>query len=258
VATKIAALPTWVRLIIVITLIMFVINLVFFTGPLAALFSTLSATVAFKEFAAVAGTLFGTFIGAWFAFQFASLQRRTERTAKEVAAGNLALFTLQRMWEEIRYHQIQSVESYRNKPDAWLNLPVGPPLNPGRSFNVGDLSFVLQADARTFQEVILQEDRYHLVRYLIEEHRQTVSSQVVPALERAGIKVGDRIPINVGHFEEGLISTNTTHKLRVLTRFIISNIDEDEVSIRAAFKTLRAVLKTIHPEQKFFDFDPKA
>lgn len=246
--------PFWLRLVVAITLLMFAVNLFFFLAPGIAFATWIGkAGITGKELLTGAGALMGSFVGAWFAFRFAQHQRKQEKDNGEVAAGNLALFTLTTMYNELQQHQKEIVEPYRGKADAWLNLHVSQPLNPNLRFEIKDLVFVMQADAAVFQQLLLEESRFQFAAYLIEEHRRLALVETWPRLEAAGLHIGDNRPENE---IEAIIGVSVVHRLKITTDAIIKNIDEDVKSSLDAFVKLRSALKSIHPKRKFIDFKP--
>jgi hypothetical protein len=172
--------PFWFRLVVVVVLALTAINLFFFLVPLTALLAAASQLITGRGLLTGLGTLSATFIGAWLAFKFATLKSERERIDNEVAAGNRALFTLSWMWNEIRQHQKEIIDPYRDKPDAWFNLHVSPPLNSELSLDMKELSFVMESNASVFQQVFLEEERFRLAAHLIEEHKQLICTQTWP------------------------------------------------------------------------------
>jgi hypothetical protein len=250
-AYRTADFPFWLRLIVVVTLCLLAINIFFFAGPLAVLLPAFSAFTP-KDILAGLGTILGTFFGAWLAFRFANIKAKREKIDENVAAGNRALFTLTFMYNGVRQHQKEIVEPYRGKRDSWLNLHVGSPLNEERSFSMKDLSFLMEADPETYQSLFLEEERYRLVVYLVEDHRKIILEHAWPRLEGAGLEIGD------GDFEteiKKILGPSIVKRLTVTTDGIIRNIDENEKSHRDAFVRLRAALKKIYPDRKFIQFE---
>jgi hypothetical protein len=124
--TKAADFPFWLRVIVIVALGFFVINLLFFLVPSARFIAWASPMLSGKEILSGAGTLVASFAGAWFAFRFARYQRERDKMDTDVAAGNRALFILTNMFNALRQHQKEVVDPYRNRHDAWLNLHVWP------------------------------------------------------------------------------------------------------------------------------------
>ena len=247
-----ARYPSWLRCIIVVTLILFAANLFFVLEPAVAFLTWVLINLQITEnIYGVVGTLIASFAGAWFAFKFARMQRDKERIDNEIAAGNRALFTLSVMWNETKQHQKEVVEPCRGKVDAWLNLHVSQPLNERLSFDMKDLSFLMQSDPTVFQQMILEEERFRFAAYLIEEHRTLALTETWPRLESAGLRIGESRP--QGEIEM-ILGAGMVQKLKVTTDAIITNFDRNEVSLREAFTNLRIALKKTYPDRKFIDF----
>src|SRR5262245_40198987 len=115
---KPADYPFWFRLVVVLMLTLFTVNLFFFLAPTLTFFTWAAANISGNT---LIGPLVGSFFGASCAFAFASYQRNRERKESEVAAGNRALFTLTQMYSELRQVQKEIIDPYRGKDDAWLN-----------------------------------------------------------------------------------------------------------------------------------------
>jgi hypothetical protein len=244
---KPADYPFWLRVVIVITLAMFAVNLFFFLGPLVWFATAVKITA--NDVGSWLGALVSTFLGAFFAFRFAVRQRELRRVNEEVTAGNLALSTLIEMWDRQVQFQRDVVEPYRNRQDAWSNLPIGTPLDSiDLTLNRNDLGFVLQADGPTWQAVILEERRYHLVKRIIEQRDAVALNAAWPRLDAGGVQLRANLPeADV----ERILGAAIVQQLRENTRGIISMIDENVVSSFAAITALRQTLRSIHPGRRF-------
>jgi hypothetical protein len=244
----------WFRIAVVIILLLFITTIFFFLNPAVEFVAWIATQVSIsgKEIIGSIGTLIASFAGAWFAFSFARLQREKQRVDDEVTAGNLALVTLARMWNATKLYQRSVVDPHRDKPDVWLNLNVSQPLDVTLSFDMKALSFMMKvAGASAFQQIFLEEERYKLAGYLIEEHRRLLLTQAWPKMEAAGLQLKEPIPTAE---MERIIGIGTVQQLKVMTSGIITNFDENVKSLRHAFTNLRTALKTIHPDRKFIDF----
>jgi len=131
-------------------------------------------------------TLVATLAGGLITFGFVLLKARNDRTESEIAGGTRALFTLMEMWNATKQYQNEFVDPYRNRRDAWLNLHVGPRLNPELAFDMRDLTFLMRKAPKVLMSVLLEGNRYRLATYLVEEHRRLAVEDVWPKLEAAG------------------------------------------------------------------------
>jgi hypothetical protein len=168
---------------------------------------------------------------------------------EEVTAGNLALSTLIEMWDRQTQFQREVIAPFRNRHDAWLNLDVGTPLDVADlQLNRNDLAFVLQADPPTWQQVVLEDRRYRLVKRAIEMRERVVLEEAWPRLAAAGVPRGAGLPEPE---MERVLGPAIVQKLRAHTAGIISMIDENVVSSFAAITALRRTLRKIHPGRRF-------
>lgn len=248
--TRMADYPLWMRGMVVATLTLFAISVVSALMPSLTFILWFSNKLSAENVIAAIAALVGSFFGAWFAFRFARTQRILDRVENEVGAGNRALFVLSSMWNETKQHQIEIVAPYRGRNDAWINLNVGPPFNNDLAFDVHELAFLMQTNATVFQALFLEQQRYRLMAYLVEDHRRLVLEYTWPKLEAAGLLIGQSLP----EAEiQAIIGIGTVQKLKVTTGGIIEIVDSNEKTLRDAFMTLRATLKSIHPTRKFID-----
>lgn len=246
-ALRIAEYPLWLRAVVVATLLLFAINIIFFLGPLISFATAISSSI----FLTWVGSLFATFLGAYFAFRFSATRSRQEQIEKETVAGNLALSALVEIWDRQKQYQRDILEPYRGKPDAWLNLAVGTPLDAASvSLNRNDLAFVLQRAGSIWQKVVMEERRYLLVGELIKQRENMIINEIWPKLAGAGISMAASAPET--HIEM-ILGPAYIKRLKSGCEAIFKIIDENVISSRMAFNDLRATLIKIHPGQKFID-----
>ena len=180
-----------------------------------------------------------------------STQKEKEKIDSEVAAGNRALFTLTLIYNLTFQQQEEIVADFRDREDAWLNLPAASPLNENLSFEIKDLSFLLQSAATVFQKVLLEEARFKLLAYMIADHRSLNLTTVWPRLEAGGISIAQQRPESeVMH----ILGPGIVKQLKVTSEGIIKNCDENVISLKAAFLDLRNSLKQLYPDRRFIDF----
>ncbi len=137
-------------------------------------------------------------------------------------------------------------------PDQWLNLVATKPAEFGFTrFEFKELSFLLQkGEATTFANVMLEEQRFHVVMGLIGQRSQLVLDEVFPRLSNADIRVGEQRPIAD---IEAILGISITHQLKEFTADIVSHVDEDVDSVKKTFVELRAAIQKIYPERKLVD-----
>jgi hypothetical protein len=204
------------------------------------------------------GTLLATLTGGLMTFGFVLLKARRDRRESEITGGTRALFTLMEMWNATKQYQKEIVDPYRHRRDAWLNLHVGPPLNPLLAFDLKDLTFLMQRSPKVLMDVLMEANRYRLATYLVEEHRRLAIEVVWPKLEAAGMKIGDK-PRPEPEIQ-GIIGPAALKQMQVVTSGIITNFDQNVESLRSAFTVLRKEMIRLFPKTNFvdFNFDPPA
>jgi hypothetical protein len=202
-------------------------------------------------------TLLATLAGGLLTFGFVLLKARRDRKESEIAGGTRALFTLMEMWNATKQHQKEIVDPYRNRNDAWLNLHVGPPLNPMLAFDLKDLTFLMEKSPKVLMDVLLEGNRYRLAVYLVDEHRRLATEVVWPKLEAAGMRPGD--PPSPEDEIQKIIGPAALKQMQVVTAAIITNFDENVESLRAVFTSLRTELVRLFPKIRFvnFNFEPQ-
>lgn len=239
--------PRWFRGVVIVTLTLLVINLFFFIAPLTAFIG--QTTISARDLLVGIGTLIATFAGAWLAFGFAQRQRSVERRDQEIAAGNLALFTLSQMLNHVTQYKLEVIDPFQKgvRRDAWINLHVGPPLQR-TELSMSELSFLLKGKAGVFQQVALEGVRFQYAAYLIEEHRK-IAQLAWERLAAAGIPRGVPEPHQgafkaaVGFVHVQMLETTTASLLYCMTE----NVD----SFRQTFQLVRKTLIKIYPEAEF-------
>lgn len=201
-------------------------------------------------------TLAAAFAGAWAAFKLENTRRKRDREDEEVAAGNRALFTLTVIWSSLKQYQKEYIDERRGTSDAWLNLAAGSPLgHDDLTFDMKDLSFLLQSKGSVFQQMFLEADRFHSAAQLIKSRNEIVISKVFPLFAAAGIGINDKRKIAE---IEVTLGVDIVHRLKVTTAAIIKNVDEDVISSRLAYDALQSALAALYPKRKFIkmDFNP--
>lgn len=203
----------------------------------------------FKDLLSAAVTLIAAFAGAWAAFEFERCRRRDEEESRNVGAANRALYTLFNLWNVLEQFRKSIIEPCRERHDAWLNMAATIPAKTGVStFEAGELAFLLQTpQAPVYATLMLEEQRFTFAISLIEMRSSLVLNDVFLALAQAGMPVGSSRPeADV----ERVIGIDVTRKLKVVTESLVKNIDEDLLSIVAAYEELQKSMKIIYPERK--------
>ena len=203
-----------------------------------------------KDVLAALTSLVATFAGAWAAFRFEGRRRTTEEERKNVGAGNRAIYGVYGLWNVLEQYRKEALESFRGRPDAWLNLAAHPaPPSATDRFQTADLQFLLETgQASMFAALMLEQQRFDLAMALIHNRSELVLKSVFPRMAAAGFPVGK--PQDLADVER-VLGIDLCHQLQQITQAIYQNVDEDLASLRKAHDDLRKALETIYPERKF-------
>jgi hypothetical protein len=203
----------------------------------------------YKDIVAILATLVAAFAGAWGAFFLESQRRNREARDRNIGASSRAIYTLFNFWNTLEQYRKETLEPYRGRPDAWLNVAANPTLAVGEHrFQAGDLQFLLQSEhAKTYAALFLEEQRFALAVQLIRVRSELVLQDVFPRMAAAGFTVGK----NASQDEvEKVLGVDLTHKLKEITAAIYKNVDEDLASLVSRHDELHAAMKQLHPKEK--------
>jgi hypothetical protein len=202
----------------------------------------------------VAATFGAAGAGAYAAFFFDRIQRRGEREAANVAAGNVALSMLAEIWNVQLQYRTEVVDEWRNREDVWLNLPansVG--TYDGISIDIASIAFMFDTQAQVVQRAALEKRRFDMLLHWIREHSDVVMREVFPALTAAGVQLNQNLP--EAHVRQ-ILGVGPVQKLTVLSSAIIQNATENVASSRQCFDDFRVALKAIYPKRRFINVMP--
>lgn len=200
-------------------------------------------------------TLVGAFSGVLAAFFLQEYRESRNTEEQNVAAINRAIYTIYNLWSIQHQYQVEVIEPYRGKSDAWLNMSATPPSNHGlTSFDAEALSFLLKTHTQTYSELMLEENRFQAAMNLIRLRSSTALNEAWPRLAAANVALGAR---NDEKRIRGIIGVDICQKLEKFTEGIIEHIDENDKSLRDIGDKLRAAFMEIYPKRKIIrvDFD---
>lgn len=192
----------------------------------------------------------GTFVGAYVAFRLERSDRKRNEIAARAVQGNLALFTLLKMWEHLRQYANDVLENSPSDDSRWLNLKVTDPRPPDDlAFDPEKLAFLFEGENKNLlSELFLQQRRYRVSIGWINHHSELIRERIWPLLVAGGIKRGTqydprRIQEVVG---DGLIM-----EARAVTDALVTSIPDNLISMKQTFHALRRQLAEVVPGEKF-------
>lgn len=201
-------------------------------------------------------TLVAAFAGSWSAFKWHEWHERKKIVENNIHAANKALYTLSNMWGVLYNYKIAIIDPYREKEDAWLNLPAGyNEYNGAAGFNLDDLAFLLGTEhANAVRNLLIEEQRFSQIMQNIRMRSNLVINHVFEKLSRARISVGQ--PQTEEEMEE-VLGTGVVVQLRHITKAIIKDVDKSLTTVMAVHDELRDTMKAIYPGRKFIQIQLK-
>ena len=208
-------------------------------------FYFLSGSAESTWFATLWATAVGAFVGAAVAFAIDWMRRAREEMRRRIAAGNVALLTLNAMWFELFTYERDVVHKAIENADTsplplWLSIPKAVMRESGYTFDIADLSFLLQSpEAEVVADLILQQDRSR--SFL---HGLTMRDSV---LDRAHEQMNARgvglkcIPSDQELVE--IIGPRETGQLRTMTCGMLQNLYQTLFEMHDYSNRLQAALK---------------
>jgi hypothetical protein len=200
-----------------------------------------------------ATTLIAAFAGAWFAFLFERRHKDGEEVRRRVGAANRALYSLFYLWNAMVQIRQEVIDPYRGRVDSWLNMAASVPGRYERiSFEAGELSFLLAIDSPLYADLLLEEQRFNAAIQMLDLRTNIVLNEAWPKLAQAGIGIGaQRDAAEI----ERILGMDVTRKLKVMGGGLVSNVDENIQTIKAAFGRLRAAMQKAYPKEKFVNVE---
>lgn len=203
----------------------------------------------YKDIIAILATLFSAFAGAWGAFLLENERKKRESIDKNIGAANRAIYTVFNLWNVLEQYRKETLEPYRGKPDAWLNVAANPSIPTGiHTFQADELQFLLlKSKPEIYAALLLEEQRFAVAIDLIRARSSLVLEQVFAKMAAAKVPVGKNM---LESDVEQILGIDTTHKLRNMTEAIYRNVDEDLASLKEQYDALRSAMKELYPKRK--------
>lgn len=195
-------------------------------------------------------TLIAAFAGAWFAFLFESRKKVREELTKQRAVANRTLYIISEMYSVIHQYYCEVAKPFKDKSDAWLNMPAISTYSSKLEFDSEGLDFLLNlGESVSYPKIILEERRYKSVLKLIELRNDTLLHKVFPSLATAKIKVGT--PQLTEDYIESVIGIDNVHMLKTWTPEIIDQLELNLKSLIVLHDAFREAMKRLQPKKKF-------
>ena len=209
--------------------------------------------------ATLVAALMGALAGAFGSYKLSARSEEKKKRANEVAAGNYAIFTIMRQWNELWQIQQEIIEPFRLHPCKSIALPSTLPSDFGHlKFDFDSLSFLLETKHRgCILELYLAESRFQAAFRILNERSKLHMDIVQPLLEKAGITAGNNyITRNPEDFIKDTLGDRVAVTLAKLTDGVIEHVDRTLPFLKETSDKLHAALKELYPGKKFINFVP--
>jgi hypothetical protein len=147
--------------------------------------------------AAIAGAGVGAWLGAKYAFGLErqkAIEHRAEAAeaaaqelaAKRAAAGNLGVFTLAQIYNDMLTFKTQLLDQAKKSSAPWFWLmPTSVANRNFYAFDVPSLAFLLESPSpEMLLKLVLEQDRYSAVLHALQDRADFHQKEVVPVIER--------------------------------------------------------------------------
>jgi hypothetical protein len=144
--------------------------------------------VTLKEAVAPLLSLFGTFLGATFAFRLTEEKEARKLLATRREAMNRALFVMIRQANAVR-QLARDFEKYKSNVELSFNLPaLKPPSYQDLVHNLADLEFLLDSeDPALLMRITIEQERFHQALDSLKTRNEFYVGEVQPALAKAAL-----------------------------------------------------------------------
>jgi hypothetical protein len=197
----------------------------------------------------LAAAVFGTFVGAFSAFKLEERSRALELRKRRASDGNLALLTVFQMWNIQRQYQKEVINPRRGHPAAWFSMMATVPQSVGDlAFNSANLEFLFECeDKNLLPGLLLEWRRFTLAMELINRRSDLILRKAYPRLEAAGVRDGEQLEIGM---IKAILGNSIAAEAEQLGIGIITNVDENVISLQKTYDSLRSGLREVLPGEK--------
>jgi hypothetical protein len=98
-----------------------------------------------------------------------------------------------------------------------------------------------------YAALLLEEQRFAIAIDLIKSRSDLVLNQVFTRMAAAGIPVRQSLAVQD---VERILGVDLTHKLKVITAAIFTNVDQDVASLKELHDSLRRAMNSMYPKRK--------
>lgn len=222
--------------------------------------------------AAVAGAGFGAWLGARLAFRFARKQANADHkeaakaaagalAAQRATAGNLAIFALSQMYNDLVAYKVQMLDPANGSDAPWFwMMPMTAPSTGYYQVNLESLAFLFQSQQREApilpMKLSIEESRFAVLLDTIQHRAEFHQEQLAPLIERVNLRSRSA---GVAKLTDQQLRAEVGERIYATLRNYYSDIATliplGLQNTKRAAEELRAVLTAELPGQAIIGFD---
>lgn len=198
-------------------------------------------------------TLSAAFFGAWLSYKLQDNRRKSEELNKRIQLANDLLYALYQKLNALKLFQIDSIEPWREKPEALLGMqPILDFKLPQTALNPENINFLLGSKyEHLLFDIHIEDERFKVAENVIRFRSGLHFNQVQPALHASGIIEGAEY--TSAQYKEAIGEMLYIHLERA-TNDVFENVDKTVESGDALGKKILKALKEVYPNEKFVHF----
>lgn len=198
-------------------------------------------------------TLLAAYFGAKYAFDFHSNKEIKDVKRRNIVNGNIVIFNLGLMVNNLLNYQKQIIDPVRGKPSAFLEMSSTTPLQKEDiSIDLNSIYYILETEDRNLLgEISVEVLRYQKALDAINERSIIHIREVQPNLEKAGI-----VEQETYHLEqiEAALGSRLYAITNQTTEQVVKHIDNTLLSLQDVSSKLTQSLKKQFPGETIINF----
>lgn len=191
--------------------------------------------------------------GSYFAFLLQNRKEQLGEFNKQRKAVNRAIFNLSHLWNSQNQYYNEVILPDKESPAPWLRMQANISTQfLDLSFDIDGLFFLADTEhAQFLSRFYLEEQRFEIVKDLIQERSGVVLNQLYPKMEKLGVRAGEKFELQTVERELG---PDLVGKLKTLTNAIITNIEENIESTKCLNQDFHEVMSGFFKRRTLFVF----
>jgi hypothetical protein len=194
--------------------------------------------------------------GSYFAFLLQNRKEQRNELNQQRKAVNRAIFNLSHLWNAQNQYYKEVILPDKNSPALWLRMQANISTQfLNISFDIDGLFFLADTDhAQFLSRFYLEEQRFEVVKDLIQERSSVVLNQLYPKMEHLGVRAGKPFELQTVERELG---PDLVGKLKTLTEEIVTNIEQNIESTKCLNQEFHEAMAGFFKKRTLFFFKRK-